>query len=209
MLMNIHPLPQNLNLENLMTAKSELMYRIWTTERCRIVAEERLNLYDMIGKFATIWYSILLVVLSLFQNHLREHFKFIDESSIALSVIVLASTIAVSGLRFGQRADLFKSSYHELQRLRVDVENAKENELPAIERQYINILEGSPNHISWDYIKLVVTRWKQGRVPNDFVRKPTRIEIVEYGIRELIRWGLVILLFGLPIIVVGYFYFVW
>lgn len=191
-----------------MSTREELNSRVWTTERCRIGAEERLNFCDLVGKLATIWYSVWLVILSVFQDLLRQNYHFIDETSIALSVIVLTFTIAISGLRFGQRADLFKSSYHELQRLRADITNAKDKEIPLLENRYVDVLDGSPNHSSWDYNRLVVKRWWQNRGSADLVRKPSRAEIIFFGLREVLGWFSIILLFGFPLGVIGWMYLV-
>lgn len=192
-----------------MTKRLELENRIWTTEHSRIGAEERLNFYEFIGRLATTWYSVLLVVLSVFQNSLREHFRFVDETSIALSVIVLTFTIAVSGLRFGQRADLFKSSYHELQRLRADLASAEDGDLQALEKKYIDVLDGSPNHSSRDHNWVIVRRWLEHRGKEDYPREPSVCEIVVFGFRWLIGWIFIVTLFGLPIAILGWMYFVW
>lgn len=191
-----------------MTTRLDLENRIWTTERSRIGAEERLNFYEFIGRLATTWYSVLLVVLSIYQNALRARFNVIDETSIALSVIVLTFTIAVSGLRFGQRADLFKSSYHELQRLRADLAGAKDSELQALEKKYIDILDGSPNHSSRDHNRVIVRRWLERRGKEDYPRKPSKYEILVFFLRWLGGWIFIVTLFGLPIAILIWFYFV-
>jgi SMODS and SLOG-associating 2TM effector domain family 5 len=192
-----------------MTNKEKLESRIWTTERCRIGAEERLNFYESIGQIATTWYSILLVVLSVFQNTLRQHFQIVDETSIALSVVVLTSTVAVSGLKFGQRADLFKDSYHDLQRLRADITGATESEVIELEKRYVDALDGSPNHSTWDYKRLVVKRWLENRGKEDFVRHPSWTEVLSFAFRWLIGWTFIVVLIGLPLVILGWMHLVW
>lgn len=192
-----------------MDKRAELQNIILTTERSRIKAESRLNSYELIGKLLTTWYSVLLVVLSIFQGVLRQHFQYVDETSIALSVVLLTCTTAVSGLRFGQRADLFKSSYHEMQRLRVAIDYAKEDELPLIHQKYVDSLDNSPNHTDLDYKSFIVERWLEGRGKDDPIRKPSWSERFSY-IRQLgCRWTLIVILWTAPLALAIWMYCVW
>jgi hypothetical protein len=191
-----------------MDSKTQLHNTIFTTERCRIKAEARLKFYETTGQLLTTWYSVLLVVLSIFQNILRQHFHFVDEVSIALAVVVLVFTIAISGLRFGQRADLFKASYHEMQRLRSSISHAKEGDIAAIDQKYVDVLDSSPNHDDQDYKNFIVERWLENR-KEDYVRQPSRTEIIGYFRRKFFMWAFVLALWLAPAVCVGWIYFVW
>lgn len=192
-----------------MDSTKRLHNTIFTTERSRIKAEARLKFYEITGQLLTAWYSALLVVLSVFQNILRQHFHFVDEASIALSVVVLVFTIAISGLRFGQRADLFKASYHEMQRLRLAIPTAKDSDIPIINQKYVDILENSPNHDDQDYKNFIVERWLESRGEDDVVRRPSFSEIVGYFRRKFFLWAFILVFWMAPVVGAGWIYCVW
>ena len=192
-----------------MDYKTELHNRIFTTERTRIKAEARLRFYEAAGQYLTAWYSVLLVVLTVFQNILRQHFHFVDETTIALSVTVLAFTIAFSGLRFGQRAELYKTSYHALQRLRVSLNGPKDCDVSAVEREYIDILDSSPNHKDQDYNEFIVQRSREGHRPDDIVRKPSKSELSIYFWRKAISRIVIFAAWLWPAVVAIWIYHVW
>ena len=193
-----------------MDKKATDLHRIiFTTERSRIKAEARLKFYETAGQLLTTYYSVLLVILAVFQSALRQRFHFVDEATIALSVIVLAFTIAISGFRFGQKADLYKASYHKMQRLRGDLSRAKGERISEINSQYVDVLDSSPNHDDRDYHDFLVERWIQFRKSDEMARSPSWLEIVGYAWRLAIRWLFVLFFWLAPLAVAVWIYHVW
>ena len=177
-----------------MDDKTQLHHRIFATERSLIKAETRFKFYDFQGHLLGIWYSVFLVMLTVFQNVFRQHFSYVDEATISLSVTVLVFTVAISGFRFGQRADLYKASYLEMHRLRDELSLDKNADILTINQKYIDVLESSANHGDQDYIAFIVQRSLEGRGENDIVRKPSKPEICRYRWRTALKWLLMSIL---------------
>jgi SMODS and SLOG-associating 2TM effector domain family 5 len=182
----------------------ELLDRIWITEKVRILAEERLLQNDKIAHFATIWYSFLLVVWSLFQEQIKQVVFYADQLNVAISVLLMVVSVSLYGLKFGQHSEYFKNCYHALQRLKAKVKAAKPEDLKAFELEYIDVLEGAPNHSDFDYKALLVGRWWQGNPlvspGTEKARKPTVFEIVMYVFLWFRRWCFIALVFSAPLI---------
>ena len=183
-----------------MNKREHLASRIWKTERSRILAEQRMLHYEMLAHFATIWYSFLLVVWSLFQAQLHGSFRYSDQVNIALSVLVLVVSTVLYGLKFGEKASEYKACYHELQQLRSDLDAAKDVGIPDIESKYVEILRSSANHNDWDYQRLVVKMWLEGRAGEWDVKPPTAYKVFGYVVRWFLGKVIVFTIFAGPIV---------
>lgn len=186
-----------------MDAKAELADKIWITCKTRIIAEERLILNDKVAHFATVWYSFWLLIWSLFQHQIELLVPYAGQMNIALSTLLTIVSVSLYNLKFGQQSEVFKGCYHALQKLEVRVKYAAENELIALQQEYIDILDRTPNHSKFDYLKLLVSRWHQNRplkeVGREKPRVPTFIEIANFALLLSVRWIVILLLFAMPL----------
>lgn len=142
----------------------ELLRKIWITKKCRIEASERLGNKDGLFQKLSVYYSILIVGLSIW------NFQIIDvDLQKKSSLIILIASIALSlfsmfvtSKNYRERYFNLKNNYIELGNLYAELNNYKnvsildENKFLEIYRRYSDLLKYVENHSSYDYYRVIM-----------------------------------------------------
>lgn len=181
--------------------KSKLVNNIWTTRKCRINASERLLRSAKFVEFLNVYYSIFLIILSLFS--LIKHNDNFSLVSIILSIILTISIIYANATGLRDRSTALKQNYIDLQILLdqlflMETPN-NQKELLSISEKYAELLKMSENHLSIDFYKLKSTSSDESLTMN-------KKEWVEYIL--FILWYILrrLLLIAIPVIGVVYLF---
>lgn len=142
---------------------SELMRKIWITRKCRIEASERLlkkhNLYQAI----LVYYSIMLVVYSIWNIQSFNLSGQITEASLfilVVSIVFSLFSLFVSSKNLQGKYFNLKINYLELDKIwgilkRVDPKDAQA--ISGIRDQYNNLLAAVDNHEEIDYYRVILS----------------------------------------------------
>lgn len=88
-----------------------------------------------------------------------------DALMLALAVLSLVSSLVVSSVSYGARAQAMESSYKKMQQISVMAESVMEGdldpyrELQDIRREYLAAIESSENHSEADYARTANLDW--------------------------------------------------
>jgi hypothetical protein len=126
--------------------------KIWITSRVRMGSERRMLRYNNWSLFLLAYYSVIVVIVSVFPAYFAAHFIHFDGISVTASVTVLVASLVVGGFRFERTASLFRDCYLSLQRLgdgAIDTETKRQ--------RYSDILLMCPNHSDGDYYDFLVS----------------------------------------------------
>ncbi|WP_141694276.1 SLATT domain-containing protein [Desulfosporosinus sp. BG] len=96
-----------------------LLRKIWITRKCRIVASERLENAELYAQFIFVYYSVILVSLSiwtLFPEHSNSTLSLI---SVIASIGLLSVSLFITSRNYKNRALALKSCYIKLENLLV------------------------------------------------------------------------------------------
>jgi hypothetical protein len=83
---------------------AEVLAGMWITSRCRIYAEKRFNLYDNASKVVLIYYSLILLLCTVFASRLESLFPHFNDLNIFLSIVVFSAALMIAGFGFEQKA---------------------------------------------------------------------------------------------------------
>ncbi|WP_242860440.1 SLATT domain-containing protein [Desulfosporosinus sp. I2] len=114
-----------------------LLRKIWITRKCRIVASERLEKAELYAQFIFIYYSVILVCLSiwnLFPEHSNSALSLI---SVIASIGLLSVSLFITSRNYRNRAIALKSCYIKLDQLYTKLQIIKADNLEAIEKKQI------------------------------------------------------------------------
>lgn len=123
---------------------------IWFTEKSRIFAERRYRSYEKISHFLISYYSLSIIVISIWDTRGIELFGDSGLTLISMSVVVFGLSILMYSQSFGAIADKHRECYLRLHKLNL-IEDEKEKE-----NKYYDILDFYPNHLSSDYDSFVI-----------------------------------------------------
>ena len=127
--------------------------KIWLTSKSRVYSEERIRRYSITAHLLLTYMSVLMIVVSVFSDELRETVPYFEKIRISLSVLLLAGSLVILNARFPEKAEIFRKCYLELDELYRNFE--KESD-PA--QKYAEILSLCPNHAGRDYKNMVVDK---------------------------------------------------
>lgn len=161
--------------------------KIWRTAKSRMRAEVRYRRYHLAAHFFISYYSLLVIIASIFASELTELASVTDKIVIALSVVVFSLSLVIYGFRFSETADKHRECYLRLQRILDD------STIADLADQYHSILQHYPNHHSHDYDDLLVQQAiLLGRplteVSTGDSVKPSLIAVVSYFARRILWW---------------------
>ena len=183
--------------------KEKLEKNIWITRKCRINASERLLRSAKFVEFLNVYYSIIVITLSLLSLIKRN--DRISFASIVLSIALTISIVYANATGLRERAAALKQNYIALQVLLDKLCNIKETETDSvldISNKYAELLELSENHLCVDLYKLKHT-------VQDTAFNMTRQEKLRYGF--LVSWDYLwrISLIVIPIIGTIFLFLSW
>lgn len=174
--------------------------KIWITRKTRIYTEQRLLKKASITQAVMIFYSFLLVSLSIWT--LVNPDKHLEIYLIFSSMAVLISSIFISSQRYSERAMMIRNCYIRLDELysrAIRIEKMNDEEKTSqIESEYTNILINVENHSDYDYLCMIYSL-KNNKDSN--LPKFTSIDYVRYFYSRIIRGLITIIIFVLPFIV--------
>ena len=124
--------------------------KIWVTYKTRILAEQRYRVYGTATHVLNTYFSLHLILYSIFADRFEALVQYFDKILLCLSVVIFASSLAVYAFRFFEKANEFRSCYLALQEL-LD-EHVGYDELIS---RYHQILKHYPNHAESDYDDLI------------------------------------------------------
>lgn len=144
-------------MEQKIPKKREYLPEIISKSRLsHIEAERRLVRYDLLAKRANIYYACWMVLFSLL-SFCFPGFQLVSFLAIALAVMLTIVTVFASLQDYGSRAFEMRSSYLEMQKLWLELDNVLEDEdidkrADRIGEAYVSILKRTENHTTTDFI---------------------------------------------------------
>jgi hypothetical protein len=136
----------------------EFIRRLWITRKCRIVASERVKRENDLFQSLIVYYSIILVGLSIWdiQSNLKP-------SKSSLLILIASVTLSlfstfVASKNYNERHFNLKNCYIELDKLYIrlkEIENQgvkTSTQIEDITEKYNNILKCVENHSELDYV---------------------------------------------------------
>jgi len=134
-----------------MSLKS-LADKIWITRKCRINLSERLKKNNLFSQSLMIWYSFLLIALTIFDKN-GSFFKDSYSLTLILSIGILVLSIFVMSMNYSERAIKAQILYTQLDCLFNQVESAVQRDEKKLYEQYTNLIALAENHNDYDYLK--------------------------------------------------------
>ncbi|SEJ59766.1 hypothetical protein SAMN05660742_11182 [Propionispira arboris] len=141
--------------------KNSLENRIWITRKCRIHASERLDKWNCWTKLLQVYYSVILVGLSIYNLSLAK----LGTQNTAISEQLLITSITVSffsmyllSQNYKERALRLKYNYHGFDELyrkitQMTIDDQYEvQQIIDIEKEYLFLLKSSENHRMEDFL---------------------------------------------------------
>ena len=84
-----------------MSAKNEqLLDNIWVTSKTRMIAEERYRSYSLAAHIFTSYYSLLLIIFSIFSSDISGFTAEFDKIILTLAVLVFSLSLILGGFHF-------------------------------------------------------------------------------------------------------------
>lgn len=171
--------------------------RIWVTRKARINTERRLLRNSLLSEILLAYYSLFVVVLSIW-NFTRPN-EIINLLLLSASVVVLVLSVFLSSQRFRERALAMRNCYvrlGELQgRAKTSEDEHNKTELDVIDQLYRELLISSENHTETDYLSI---RHALKNDINTTLPPFTKTDLLKFWISSLGWWVLSILIFLLP-----------
>lgn len=133
--------------------KDKLEQNIWITRKCRINASERLLKTAEFIERLNVWYSIVVIILSLISVVTQD-----DQLSLISLICSIALTVSLfyaNAKGFRDRSLALKQNYIELQLLLDELMCTSDTDvITNISRKYADLLKNSENHLQADMDRL-------------------------------------------------------
>lgn len=184
---------------------------IWWTRKARIQTEKRLLANAFQSQVLLLWYSFFSVTVSIFYlNADTSSDDLAGVSWVVFSVLVLCISGFINGLSFKERAGLIKECYETLNELyqRAKKENA---DIDALAKEYEKVLGVCENHTDNDYYKALCEAYlthpdplgtsEDAQTISALDRLPTWYHWVCVFWSFFKRWGMLLVLYSLPIVI--------
>ena len=125
------------------------------TRKNRINASTRLLNKERFVQSINIYYSCVAAIVTVLSLIFPE--RSFGIASAVLTVILAISIVYLNAQKYGERAQQLKTNYISLQQLIFDIENDQRigniSEMKKFTDRYIELLQTSENHISYDHQK--------------------------------------------------------
>ena len=140
-----------------------LLRKIWITKKSRIEASERLNKKDEIFQILSVFYSIIIVALSIWNIQIQDYSLQKKSSFVILSTSIALSLFAmfITSRNYKERYFNLKINYIELDNLYSELKNITKVEsveitkFMEINKKYNDLLKYVENHSTYDYLKVM------------------------------------------------------
>lgn len=150
--------------------------KIWITRKCRINLSERLKKNNLLSQSLIIWYSFLLIALTIFDKN-SSYFKDSYSLTLILSIGILVLSIFIMSMNYSERAIKAQILYVQLDCLCNQVENAVQCDEKKLYEQYTNLIALTENHSDYDYLK---TQYDLKDMDKIKYPNPPVLKIVDY-----------------------------
>jgi len=193
--------------ENLISEIDNFKKRnIWVTRKARINSEARYLNYNSHSYFMLNWLSMWSLIFSI--TTLVINSNVLNYFSIFFSVLMLGSSLIVTGFKFEESANDYKHSYikiaelenkleHFIKLLKKEVSNEDDimDEFLLLKQDYQYILNNTPNHSYLDYLKVSIDR-------NNEIFPVSVFEILNYYSYSFVYNLILFFLVLMPIIII-------
>ena len=177
--------------------------KIWLTGRIRIEAERRLLRISFHSRVLLLWYSAFGVGVAIFNLIIGIDAPMQSVSWLIYSALILAASALVQGFRVGERAEMIKQCYVQLQELSSDLGLGRVSEEDAATR-YIRILASYENHKTSDYYAARCLDYLNAKDKTAVVEiAPTYPVWIAFFWVAFLRLLAIIFLYSMPIILLG------
>ncbi len=130
--------------------------KIWITRKSRIYTEQRLLQKNLISQILIIFYSSLLVFLTIW--NLKYPYDHVNILLVIGSIAVLIASITVSSQKYLERSLAMRNCYIKLDELYSKVVRAEESNnselIQQLESEYTANILNVENHSDYDYLCL-------------------------------------------------------
>jgi hypothetical protein len=130
--------------------------KIWITRKTRIYTEQRLIKMNTISNILVVWYSSILVCLTIWNLQFPN-----NKLNIYLvfgSIAVLIASIVLTSQKYSERSIAMRNCYIKLDELYSKVKNAEGKSdnisIRDFESEYSGIIQNIENHSDYDYLCL-------------------------------------------------------
>lgn len=175
-----------------------LANKIYLTRKCRINLSERLKRYNLFFQLLIIWYSFLLIVITIFfKNEL-----IFQDLILTLSIGVLVFSSLIAGMNYPERAIKAQILYTQLDFLYSQVDKATEDQKESLYKQYTDLIALTENHseqLDFLKVKYSLRNEDKDKYPNPPALK--WYEYIIYWLEKVFFLSLVIFSFALPFLI--------
>lgn len=185
-----------------------LLRKIWITRKCRIETSERLNKKDEDFQKLSVYYSILIVALSIWNIQIKDN-TLKDTSSLVIliiSIVVALFSMFITSKNYKERYFDLKMNYIELNNLYnelliIDNDNDSNNykcnicKIEDISRRYNELLKYVENHSTYDYLKIMYN-------DSDERKELTKRNVLCLYINIILEYTIKIFFFVIPLVVI-------
>ena len=147
-----------------------LKYKVRLTRISRIKAEKRLLSKESFVQWMNIYYSCVTIIFSIIAC--IHHNDELSELTLFMSIILLVFILYLNGQNYSNRAIKFRENYTSLQSLELELECMAKDDKEKyceIQKKYIELLNISENHISFDYYCAIYGERVKGRIHDDIL----------------------------------------
>lgn len=134
--------------------KKKYLNRVWHTKKSRINAAKRLLDNYSFAQFATTWYSVLLIILTLMSVD-KDDIK--SMILLGASIILAVGTVYSNAKNYQERYIRMKDNYIEIAKIEIKIDGLKgeigdEEKFNKYILEYQRIMEEVENHSTLDYL---------------------------------------------------------
>lgn len=175
--------------------------KIWITRKARIYCERRLRFRSQLSQILIIYYSLLLVLCSLW-NLTYSSTQIVNLILIFGSLAVLVFSVYIYSQKYEERSIAMRNCYINLDKIYLDIKRAEENndidKIKQFHSEYSSVLSNIENHSDYDYLCLRYSLRAQQTTLQPF----TGWDYVHYLLEICFRWIIIFLFFLIPFIMV-------
>lgn len=171
--------------------------KIWITRKSRIYAEKRLIKANTISNILIVWYSSILVFLTIWNLQFPN-----TKLNIYLlfgSIVILVTSIVLTSQKYSERSLAMRNCYIKLDELYMKVKRAEEKSdndlIQDLESEYSGVIQNIENHSDYDYL---CVRFNLRETENTTLPPFTKFDCFRYFLGQFREIGLDLIFFILP-----------
>jgi len=175
--------------------------KIWITRKCRINLSERLKKNNLFTQSLIVWYSFLLLALTIFD---KSNSIFQDSYSLTLilSIGILVLSIFIMAMNYSERAIKAQILYTQLDYLYSQVKSSTQSQ-QDLYKQYTDLINLTENHSETnDYLKV---KYDLRNDDKGLYPEPPALqwfEYIIYWLRKIYLFFFIVFLLFLPLLLI-------